>query len=214
MLGNFNRVPVAPKEFFEVNDRIKARYEAALANNSRLVVFLDGVSGTGKYDMLWRLDKQGYSTCSLPFVQFALNTTQNDVDQVEKTLSHVRNLWNVRLREMIDSVLQNDGEKGRKGLLFVPRALRRKERENLDHVVIALTSDPIQIARRVAEKTYYDSESKEAQLYIRLQARESKLKNRKHDAKVDSTSAKQGITALLKTIGVPPPDFSALRNRH
>ena len=66
---------ITPTSFWETNQRI-ARKRAE--NEDKLFfVFIDGPTGAGKNNIIWRLNKNGYQTFSNPFDTFYLVKISN-----------------------------------------------------------------------------------------------------------------------------------------
>lgn len=219
-----NRVQVDAQQHFGADAALAARYRAAVAGGSRLVVQLEGDSGHGKADMLWRLAKQGYATFALPFVPWLLAT---DTGQallrtgawellVEASWAWQR-AWHLGVQEALRTT------PGRPGLLVVGRSHTTSwwelSRRGLiteppprpmegDAVLIHLDTDPLLVARRNSEKLFNEPQSDASRLRRGLEG-----PVRPDEAlgggqgRVNTTSTKQGTAALLALLGVPAPTF-------
>jgi hypothetical protein len=208
--SNFNRVPVEAREFFRTNEILKAAYNKALTQGERLVVCLEGEVGSGKRDMLWRLQKQGYLTYGLPFVEFMVGR------RLESLTADASLRWQKEFNTGMMEAMQS--KEKRPGLLFTSqspfssflelsrRGIRydkQKMQISKNLCLIQLEADSIVVQRRRAEKTFNEPDSAESRLRNHL-ANDFEIceVGIKYDDSINSTSTKQGVASLLKLVGV------------
>ena len=204
-------MPVEARDFFRTNAILKAAYEKALADGERLVVCLEGVgSGMGKKDLLWRLEKQGYLTYGLSFVDFMV------ARKFDSLTAKASLMWQKEFNTGLMNAMQSSEK--RPGLLFTAQSpyssFLELSRRNISYekqkmqisknlCLVQLEADDIVVQRRQAEKTFNEPESAESKLRNHL-ADDFQFSDVgiKYDDAINSTSTKQGVASLLKLVGV------------
>jgi hypothetical protein len=218
-----NRVMVPAASLFRRDKQLAARYLQALESGTRLRVCLEGDSGHGKGEMLARLGGQGYATSQLPFVPWLVSRGVASSSLTDEELARLSREWQAAWHARVEQ--DAAAKTGRAGLLFVSRSPATSSvelaRRGLGSkppppdddglwVAIALDADETQVQRRMAGKTFDSPESAEARLRERL-ARPAGPSPLSARLRVDSTSAKQAVAALLCLAGVPEPVFPPAR---
>ncbi len=216
-----NRVQVPAVAFFRRDKELAERYERARESGQRLRVCLEGDSGHGKGEMLARLSGQGYAVSQLPFVPWLLARGADAAALTDGELARLSREWQAAWHARVEEDAASAA--GRPGLLFVSRspitASVELARRGLGHkaepsdepplwAVVALDAELTQVERRMAGKTFAQPDGAEARLRERL-ARPAGPSPLSARLRVDSTSAKQAVAALLALAGVPAPAFPA-----
>lgn len=204
-----NLVPA--QEFFRSNESLIEKARVALQEDGgRFVVFLEAGEGAGRTEILRRLSKQHYETFALNFVDWMVRH-----DYAELTAERAWK-WQLEFCHGVLSRMQEPNAKGflfvkgspfssalnlsRRGIAFEPRKLQIPQH----FCVLNLECDPIQAARRNAEKTFDEPTSRASKLREHLREGmdvQGGSIGLKYDDTLNSTSTKQCTAALLKLIG-------------
>eukprot|EP01125_Pyxidicula_operculata_P020644 TRINITY_DN7673_c0_g1_i2.p1 TRINITY_DN7673_c0_g1~~TRINITY_DN7673_c0_g1_i2.p1 ORF type:complete len:260 (+),score=20.73 TRINITY_DN7673_c0_g1_i2:33-812(+) len=204
-------------------------------------VFLEGVAGTGKADVIWRLHKLGYTVSTNTFFNHCENFTSKN-EMIDQKGLFCSLSW-LNLQTQFIQKISEDGSIPKDNLVVLHRsplslwvhdqgvdALNLvKELKMLYNIsFIYCWSDPTRIQERVGERNYW-STGKTKKLYEQFDEENTEIQKRYEQKYIElqekgifegslpTTSSKQATANLLTLCGVdfnPVFDTSTLKMQH
>ncbi|GAM24325.1 hypothetical protein SAMD00019534_075000 [Acytostelium subglobosum LB1] len=107
------------KDWFKPNDRlIKYHHDITTTRKQPHVVYLEGPSGSGKAQLLERIDKLGYQTLCTPFLSFSLDHNGADVST---SITSLQSSWDQLIEQRITEIIKSK-QQLKNDMLFVHRS--------------------------------------------------------------------------------------------
>eukprot|EP01116_Phalansterium_solitarium_P001733 TRINITY_DN11542_c0_g1_i1.p1 TRINITY_DN11542_c0_g1~~TRINITY_DN11542_c0_g1_i1.p1 ORF type:complete len:295 (+),score=65.99 TRINITY_DN11542_c0_g1_i1:114-998(+) len=208
------------KVWFPTSDALAGRVEAAKKRGTPLFVFLEGPAGSGKTELLRRLERLGYRTIAVPFVEHAAQHPPGRLRALR---------WASEMLRQLDEIVRSNKEAPVKdAVVFVARSPLSTEvyapgdlpdvmadmRQVFDCAVILCHAEPVILLQRIAgryELSPHEQKDVRSRLgepddvaqqsiawdrYGQLEAKGS------FDAVLPTTSTKQATAGILRLLGL------------
>eukprot|EP01095_Lingulamoeba_sp_RSL-Kostka_P017351 TRINITY_DN8948_c0_g1_i3.p1 TRINITY_DN8948_c0_g1~~TRINITY_DN8948_c0_g1_i3.p1 ORF type:complete len:250 (+),score=49.66 TRINITY_DN8948_c0_g1_i3:47-796(+) len=217
------------KDFFAINKKLSAKTKDSTDPH---FIFLEGLPGSGKFDIVNRLSKYGYTTISLPFIEEYKETKSvekaNDVlrkkfmDEITSIKSQknpIKENVIFATRSPLSIKLESDNVLSIKNSDLLEEKRKLKEVcENLS--VVWCQTDPIIIQQRIQGRALLSNEENKE---LRKDLNESKdsetviikkndyyqklLEDKIFDDFIYSTSVKQAVASIFNLFNIVPDLF-------
>eukprot|EP01130_Rhizamoeba_saxonica_P002220 TRINITY_DN1206_c0_g1_i1.p1 TRINITY_DN1206_c0_g1~~TRINITY_DN1206_c0_g1_i1.p1 ORF type:complete len:220 (+),score=37.88 TRINITY_DN1206_c0_g1_i1:211-870(+) len=202
-------------QFFQPVDHIVSTRKA-LDPDQNHIIFLEGPSGTGKKDILWRLHNIGYTVVVLPYLDHAM---QFDIDSIK--IPEIANEWEQKLVSHLEQSLKMSEHKDQ--VVFVHRSpfsvniFKGIDENSNKHLpfsssTIMCHADEIRIMERVQARPYMEVDEIKKQYIEILQDNDKKnnieeryasiMEKRDFDSRLNTTSVKQATANILTQCGL------------